>query len=67
MFGKIKEARYQEGCKDRVEGKLPRKKNSDYIEGYCKDRPGGLDMVVQYFPTVEDYLRWKLNHSKFSG
>ena len=30
MFGKIKEARYQEGCKDRIEGKLPRKKNSEY-------------------------------------
>jgi len=33
----------------------------------AKDRPEGLDMVVQYFPTMEDYLRWKLNHSKFSG
>ena len=67
MFGKIKAARYQEGYKDRVGGKLPRKKNSDYLEGYCKDRPGGLDVVVQYFPTMEDYLRWKLNHSKSSG
>jgi hypothetical protein len=66
MFGKIREARYQEGRQDRDKGILPRKKNSDYLEGYLKDRPGGLDAVMQYFPTGEDYMRWKLNHTKSS-
>ncbi len=67
MFGNIREARYQEGQRDRDGGILPRKDDSAYLEGYLKGRPEGLDGVIQYFPTVEDYLKWKSNHSKSSS
>ena len=67
MFGNIRETRYQEGQRDRDAGNLPRKDDSAYLEGYLKGRPEGLDGVMQYFPTVEDYLKWKLNHSKSSS
>jgi hypothetical protein len=66
-FGLNRETQYQEGYQDRVAGKLPRKKNFNYLEGYLKDRTGGLDAVVQYFPTMEDYMRWKLNHTNYSS
>ncbi len=66
-IGDFRESRFQEGCRDRHAGILPRKKNHDYLEGYLQDRPAGLDVVVAYFPTVEDYMMWKLNHSKSSN
>jgi len=65
-FGINKEAHYQKGYQDCIEGRLPCKKNFNYLEGYLNNRPGGLDAVMQYFPTVEDYLRWRLNHTNSS-
>ena len=43
MFGNIREARYQEGQRDRDGGVLPCKDDSAYLEGYLKGRPEGLD------------------------
>lgn len=67
MFRNIREKYYQEGQRDRDGGKLPLKDDSAYLEGYLKGRPEGLDGVMQYFPTVEDYLKWKLKHSRSSS
>ncbi|WP_055073692.1 hypothetical protein [Pseudanabaena sp. 'Roaring Creek'] len=63
MFGhsRTREARYQEGLRDRNAGILPRRNDPNYLEAYLNDRPGGLDAVMQYFPTVQEYLHWKLN------
>ncbi|NUN67071.1 hypothetical protein HCU40_20525 (plasmid) [Pseudanabaena biceps] len=67
MLGHSRASHYQEGLRDRDAGKLPRKKNSVYLEAYLSDRPGGLDVVLDYFPTIEEYIHWKLNHSKSSS
>lgn len=67
MFGRtrIREAQYREGLRDRKAGILPRRNDANYLEAYLNDRPGGLDAVMQYFPTVQEYWHWKLNHSNF--
>ncbi|MFM7887414.1 MAG: hypothetical protein ACKPCM_12140, partial [Pseudanabaena sp.] len=57
IFGNIREARYQEGQRDRDRGVLPRKDDSAYIEGYLKGRPEGLDEVLQYFPVDTTHLQ----------
>ncbi len=59
MFKRLTEQHYQQGCRDRQAGLLPRMPGDIYLRGYLQDRPGGLDEVVQYFPTVESYLKWK--------
>lgn len=58
-FEQFREDRFQRGCSDRDAGKLPKLNDSTYLRGYFSDRPEGLDAVVQFFPTIEDYLLWK--------
>ena len=64
MLKRLKEQHYQQGCRDRQAGLLPRKLGDVYLEGYLKGRPGGLDEVMQYFPTLESYLKWKSKTSE---
>jgi len=54
-----KENLYQIGCRDRVAGNLPKLKDSAYLSGYFSERPEGLDGVMQFFATVDQYLQWK--------
>ncbi|MEE3715621.1 hypothetical protein V2H45_02555 [Tumidithrix elongata RA019] len=63
MFEHLRETRYQEGCRDRDRGILPSQDDSVYLEGYLKGRPEGLDGIMQYFPTVEDFMKWKYTNS----
>jgi hypothetical protein len=58
---------YQHGCCNRQAGILPRIQNKVYLEGYRKGRPEGLDTIVQYFPSVAEYLVWKARASGNSG
>jgi hypothetical protein len=64
MFGKLREIRYQQGCSDRNAGILPKMQDSVYLEGYLKSRPEGLDNIVQFFPSFEEYMKWKLKDSE---
>jgi hypothetical protein len=41
--------------------------NKVYLEGYFKGRPEGLDTIVQYFPSVEEYLVWRARASGKAG
>lgn len=50
---------FEQGCRDRKAGLLPRMMSSAYLRGYNDERLGGLDEIVQYFPTLEAYLAWK--------
>jgi hypothetical protein len=59
-FEQIAADRFQEGCRDRDAGRLPRMPDSIYLNGYLSNRPEGLDGIVQYFPSVEAYFQWKL-------
>ncbi|MBD2210224.1 hypothetical protein H6G64_16805 [Calothrix sp. FACHB-156] len=66
MFNNLREIRYQQGCRDRDAGLLPKMQDSAYLEAYLKGRPEGLDGIMQYFPSVEAYMKWKfkdLGHS----
>ncbi|MBW4444623.1 MAG: hypothetical protein KME10_26150 [Plectolyngbya sp. WJT66-NPBG17] len=65
MFDHLRERRYQQGCRDRDAGFLPRVQDSAYLEGYLKGRPSGLDDIVQHFPDMEMYLKWKYKMSKY--
>ncbi|CAN1213437.1 Transposase [Tumidithrix helvetica PCC 7403] len=67
MFENFRENRYQEGVRDRNRGILPRLEDSAYLEGYLKGRPEGLDGIMQYFPTVEDYMKWKFDRLNSSS
>ncbi|MBF2025577.1 MAG: hypothetical protein IGS48_02260 [Oscillatoriales cyanobacterium C42_A2020_001] len=53
------EEHFQLGCRDRLAGSLPKLKDAAYLSGYFADRPEGLDSVMQFFPTVEQYWEWK--------
>lgn len=59
MFEHLREIRYQQGQNDRKTGLLPQRQDSIYLEGYLKGRPEGLDGIIQYFPTVEAFLKWR--------
>ncbi|BAY93126.1 MULTISPECIES: hypothetical protein [unclassified Tolypothrix] len=59
MFNNFREIRYQQGCRDRDAGLLPKIQDSAYLEAYLKGRPEGLDGIMQYFPSVEAYMKWK--------
>ncbi len=65
MLNRLREIRYQQGCCDRNAGCLPKMQDSVYLEGYLKGRPEGLDEIVQFFPSLEAYMRWKLKDSQF--
>ena len=56
------ENRYQEGCRDRDAGRLPTTQDSIYLNGYLSDRPKGLDDVVQYYSSLEEYLKNRHRH-----
>ena len=60
FFHRLEEEQYQQGCRDRLQGKLPQKQDSIYLSGYLSDRPRGLDDKIQYFSTLETYLEWKM-------
>lgn len=64
MFNYLREERYQKGCCDRDRGLLPRTQDSAYLDGYFSDRPEGLDGIIQYFPSLESYLKWKFKSHK---
>ncbi len=57
MLNHLREIRYQEGCRDRDAGCLPKMQDSVYVEGYLKGRPEGLDGIVQFFPSFEVYMK----------
>lgn len=59
MFNHFWEERFRKGQRDRDAGLLPRLKDAAYLEGYLKGRPEGLDEVIQYFSSIEEYLTWK--------
>lgn len=59
MLEHLREIRYQEGQRDRKAGSLPKRQDSVYLEGYLKGRPEGLDGIVQYFPTIAAFLKWR--------
>jgi hypothetical protein len=59
MLNFLREGRYQQGCRDRIAGFLPHTQDSVYLKGYLVSRPGGLDAIVQYFPSLDEYLRWR--------
>lgn len=59
MLEHLRKKQYQQGQRDRAAGLLPKMESSAYMDGYRKDRPQGLDGIVQYFPSVESYLKWK--------
>ncbi|MBW4580321.1 MAG: hypothetical protein KME42_12225 [Tildeniella nuda ZEHNDER 1965/U140] len=62
MLESLRNQHYQQGQRDRDAGLLPRRESSIYMDGYFKGRPEGLDGLVQYFPSVESYLKWKCKH-----
>jgi hypothetical protein len=64
MLEHLREQRYQQGRRDRDAGILPKLQESAYLEGYFKGRPEGLDGMIQYFPTIESYLKWKYKDSE---
>lgn len=64
MLEHLREQQYQQGRRDRDAGRLPRMEGSAYLEGYLKGRPEGLDGMIQYFPTLESYLKWKYKDSE---
>lgn len=64
MFNNLREIRYQKGCSDRDAGILPKMQDSVYLEGYLKGRPEGLDGIIQYFPSFEEYITWKFKDSE---
>ena len=53
----LREQQYQQGCRDREAGLLPRLQDAIYLDGYLKNRPEGLDGVIQYFPSIESYFK----------
>jgi hypothetical protein len=59
MLEYLRERRYQQGQRDRDAGSLPTRQNVDYLEGYLKGRPEGLDGIMGYFPSVEDYINYR--------
>ncbi|MGI0492471.1 hypothetical protein ACN4EG_11855 [Alkalinema pantanalense CENA528] len=61
IFNTLNKQQYQQGQHDRDAGLLPQSEHSSYLEGYLKGRPEGLDGIIQYFPTVDFYLKWKFN------
>ena len=63
MLEYLRERRYQQGRCDRDAGLLPRRQDSAYLEGYLKGRPEGLDGIVQYFSSIEDFMKWKFRAS----
>ncbi|OUL26819.1 hypothetical protein [Nostoc sp. 106C] len=68
MLNHLREIRYQQGCRDRDAGFLPKMHDSIYLEAYLQGRPEGLDGIIQYFPSIEAYMKWKLKnlgHSLF--
>jgi hypothetical protein len=64
MLNHIREIRYQQGCCDRRAGCLPKSQDSVYLEGYLKGRPEGLDGIIQFFPSLEVYMKWKFKDSQ---
>ncbi|MBO3460140.1 hypothetical protein G7B40_000150 [Aetokthonos hydrillicola Thurmond2011] len=63
MLNHLIKIRYQQGCRDRDAGCLPKMEDSVYLEGYLKGRPEGLDGIVQFFPSLEAYMKWKFKDS----
>jgi hypothetical protein len=59
MFNHFINTRYEQGLKHRDAGILPQMQDSVYLEGYLKGRPEGLDGILQYFDSVEAYMKWK--------
>jgi hypothetical protein len=59
MLNHLRQQRHQKGQRDRDAGLLPRMQDSAYLEGYLKGRPEGLDGILEYFASIEDYLLWK--------
>lgn len=59
MFNYLRHEQFQKGQRDRDAGLLPRMQDANYLEGYLKGRPEGLDETIQYFVSVEEYLSWK--------
>lgn len=59
MFNYLRHEQFQKGQRDRDAGLLPRMKDEAYLSGYLKGRPDGLDEVIQYFTSVDEYLIWK--------
>ncbi len=66
LFEERTEDLFQQGCRDRLEGKLPKNQDSNYIRGYLANRARGIDDDIQYFPTVEAYLDWKRRYQNKS-
>ncbi|MDZ8050208.1 MAG: hypothetical protein RMX68_023780 [Aulosira sp. ZfuVER01] len=62
MLNHLREIRYQQGCRDRDAGFLPKMQDSIYLEAYLKGRPEGLDGIIKYFPSIEAYMKWKLKN-----
>ncbi|MFH7029447.1 MAG: hypothetical protein ACHBN1_29675 [Heteroscytonema crispum UTEX LB 1556] len=63
MLNHLRKIRYQQGCRHRDAGFLPKMKDSVYLEGYLKGRLEGLDGIIEYFPSVEAYMEWKFKDS----
>lgn len=63
MFNNLREIRYQPSCSDRNAG-MPKIQDSVYLKGYLKGRPEGLDDIVQFFPSFEEYMKWKFFDSE---
>ena len=59
MLEHLRNVRYQQGQHDRDAGLLPSRQDSIYLEGYLKGRPEGLDGIIQYFPSIEAFLKWR--------
>ncbi|BAZ37117.1 hypothetical protein NIES4101_30380 [Calothrix sp. NIES-4101] len=64
MLNRLREIRYQQGCRDRDAGCLPKMQDSIYIEAYLQGRPEGLDGIVQFFPSFAAYMQWKFKNSQ---
>lgn len=64
MLNHLREIRYQQGCRDRDAGFLPKMQDSAYLEGFLKGRPEGMDGIVQFFPSYEAYMQWKFKSSQ---
>lgn len=67
MLNFLREDRYRRGCSDRNAGLLPKTQDKLYLEGYLKGRPEGLDSIIQYFPSLEEYLVWRSRASRNFG
>lgn len=67
MLDHLRERRYQQGRRDRDAGLLPRLEGSIYMSGYLQGRPEGLDGIIQYFPSIESYLKWNSRTAKNSS